>query len=711
MSAPAPGDLVKLAERAGIVTQWRSNDGQLHNVGAETLTAILHAMNIECANERDVQYSLHTDLTHAHGNSPLAIAWVGEDVTVPQAFLAHGKVRLQLPDGRTETRAVNLTARGASIGTIDVCGYARIEAGSLCISAAIAPHACYTIQDAVGDDLVWGSSAQVYALRHGGEAGAYAYGSGDFRAVAELSAMLAREGADALMLSPSHALFAADSQHFSPYSPSNRCFLNIALAHPLDVFGIERVKAAARHALLDEDGSLERRDLIGWPQTMRTRLALLRALFEDFEAHDLQTGSSLAQRFKTFRQRGGAWLEAHALFEALHGAQFQRDPFKWDFRAWPQAFASPQAAGTKVFAAANEHEIAFHCFAQWLADESLSRAQCVSKNAGMRIGPINDLAIGVSAGGSHAWAARGDFLEALSIGAPPDALAPRGQNWGLSAFAPTALRANGYAPFIATLRAAMRHAGGLRIDHVLGLARLWLTPEGMESAQGAYVRYPLDELLALIALESWRHRCVIIGEDLGTVPDGMREKLAVHGLAGMRVLLFEQDDFRWRAEETYPRGAVAMTTTHDTATLAGFWAGLDLERRAQCAQLPAGQTLEDAQKLRQREREGLSRALSGDNGPRVVPQDSGFKQEIERAVNAAISFIADSAAQMAIIPLEDLMAQEEQPNLPGTTVEHPNWRRRYATDPQTLAAQTDFSARTDILQSARGKRKAQQRSA
>ena len=211
--------------------------------------------------------------------------------------------------------------------------------------------------------------------------------------------------------------------------------------------------------------------------------------------------------------------------------------------------ARQTAAKVKQFAHDNEKEVQFHCFLQWVADRSLTTAQQAAKDAGMRIGLISDLAVGMSGEGSHAWSSQHDVLNGLQVGAPPDLYNQNGQNWGLTTFSPWALRTGGFAPFIATLRAALRHAGGVRIDHVMGLMRLWVIPDGAGPQDGAYLTYPLDDLLRLTALESLRHRAIVIGEDLGTVPAGFRDTLSQVGIYGMQVLWFE------RAETTLPSAA------------------------------------------------------------------------------------------------------------------------------------------------------------
>lgn len=258
----------------------------------------------------------------------------------------------------------------------------------------------------------------------------------------------------------------------------------------------------------------------------------------------------------------------------------------------------------------------------------------------------------------------------LSIGAPPDLLNTRGQDWGLATFSPHGLRRHGYAAFIELLQAALRHAGGMRIDHAMGLQRLWVIPDGAAPAEGAYLRYPFADLLRLVRLESWRHRAVILAEDLGTVPDGFSAQLAEAGVLGMRVLWFERaQDGQFRPPATWARDAAAMTSTHDLPTVAGWWRGRDIDWRERIGLI---HDRDAAEAERARDQTALWQAFR-DSG--AVPD--GSDPTPEGAAAAACAHVARAASTLALLPLEDLLALEEQPNLPGTLDEHPNWRRRY----------------------------------
>ena len=281
----------------------------------------------------------------------------------------------------------------------------------------------------------------------------------------------------------------------------------------------------------------------------------------------------------------------------------------------------------------------------------------------------------------------------LSVGAPPDLLSHEGQNWGITAFSPHGLRSHGFRAFIEMLRAALRHAGGVRIDHAMGLNRLWVVPEGEISANGVYLSMPERDLLRLVRLESQRHRAIVLGEDLGTVPEGFSDRIAAARIDGMRVMWFERDDHRFHAPATWTRGASAMTTTHDLPTVSGWWRGRDIDWNEKL-----GRPTDGARDERARDRLKLWDAMcesGAASGP--VPSDwDGY-----RIVDAAVAHVARAGCELVMLPLEDALALEEAPNVPGTTDEHPNWRRRLPHDSATLLEEPHVASRLSALDAAR----------
>ncbi len=436
---------------------------------------------------------------------------------------------------------------------------------------------------------------------------------------------------------------------------------------------------------------------------MRLKLKVLRTLFEQFCIHDRAQDAPRALEFNAFCVQGGRSLEDHARFEALQAVQLAQAEPSGHWRTWPEALRDPRSTEVEAFANAHRHEVEFHLFLQWLAAKGLSHAQHAARDAGMAVGLIADLAVGCDSAGSHAWSYRDDMLQGVSVGAPPDLFNQAGQAWGLTTFSPRAMRNQGFVAFIDMLRAAFAHAGGIRIDHILGLRRLWLVPEGESARNGAYLRYPLEDMLRLIALESWRHRSIVIGEDLGTVPPGFRERLDEHGIAGIRVLWFENGasgkDFKMPRD--WDRNAVATTTTHDLPTVTGWWRGADIVWRNQI-----GQTLPRADG-----RDPVEVALAERANERAALWDAfqwagvaahGVPPPIDSApVDEALAFVAATPSPLVTYPLEDLLALEDQPNLPGSIDEHPNWRRRLALPIDELFAEPAFSDRLLAVERAR----------
>jgi len=659
----------ELASSAGIAVEWVNAANVRQRVGIPTLRRVLSALGLPCESAQDIAHSRHEMAARPARSPKLITATAGEAIAFASSE-AQLPARLCLADGAVRDITPARRRDGSLVlPAIDSPGYHTLETNGRRITLAVAPRRCHTIEDIAPGARLWGLAAQVYGLRRRGDGGI-----GDMTAVAALAEEAARHKADALALSPLHALFAGDPAHFSPYSPSSRLFHNPLHADPRLLFGDERVaNAACKAGLQPALDRLEALPEIDWPAAAHSKLALVRALFENFSASELSLapGSALAADFAQFRTRGGDLLWQHACFEALHGARLAAgDAREW--RKWPTQWRSPQSPAVHEFAAQNQREIAFHCFLQWIADRSIAAAQEHARRCGMRIGLIADVAVGTESAGSHAWARQEDVLVGLNVGAPPDLFNPQGQNWGLTTFSPRALAEAEFAPFLAMLRAGMQHAGGLRIDHVMGLMRLWVIPEGAGPREGAYLSYPLDDLLRLIALESHRQRAIVIGEDLGTVPAGFRDRLNSAGIAGTRVLWFERERSRFRPPQGWEIEPIAMTSTHDLPTVAGWWSGNDIEVRERCGILPDAQV---ERRARKRDRSALWRALNaaGEESGKMPSPQAGA-----RVVDAALRFVARTPAPLALIPLEDALALEDQPNVPGTIDEHPNWRRRYA---------------------------------
>jgi 4-alpha-glucanotransferase len=571
-------------------------------------------------------------------DSPFLSADAGRPIPLPPG--GHGPVELLFEDGARSTPTVD---HDGTIPATDRIGYHQLIVGDRAYMLAVAPRRCPEVPR-----HAWGVSLQIPALR-----GTPAAPFGDAGTLAETAAAFGHAGAQAIAISPTHALFPGALHRISPYSPSTRLFRNVLLADPT-LIGVPVPPACG-----DE--------LIDWPAAGARRLEALRSAYA-------LAGDAAKAAAQAWRRQRGAELEAHARFDALH-ARFGGE----GWRDWPLPYQDAGGEAVIRFAAEAEGDIAFFAFLQWLTDLSLATAQRAARDR-MRIGLIADLAVGMTGDGSHAWSAPDDLLAGLTIGAPPDSLGPDGQNWGITALDPFALERSAFRPFIATLRAAFAHAGGLRIDHALGLDRLWVIPEGAEATQGAYLTMPADHLKRIVAIEAHRAQAIVIAEDLGTVPPGLRDGLAARCMLGMRVLPFERDaDGAFVPPRDWDAQAVAMTGTHDTPTVVGWWRGRDLDWRERLGGRPD-------RIARERDKAGLWTML-GEDGP--PPADA--------PLDTILSAVAEAPAPLAIVPVEDLLGLEEQPNLPGTVDTHPNWRRRLPGETGALLARRAVARRTQML--------------
>jgi 4-alpha-glucanotransferase len=679
-------DVRDIARRAGVELKWTDYADKPHDVPLDTVRNILAALRMPCRTKGDIDQSRR--ILDEAGAPRLVTALVGHAIDLPPTF-NHGSssARLTMEDGNRVDLHVTPTISGIRLPAVDVAGYHNLEIGNRDVAIAVTPSQCFSIESVAPGERIAGLAAQIYGLRHNNDCGI-----GDMAGVTALAETAATMGIDALALSPTHALFTADPGHYSPYSPSSRLFYNPLLANPAAIFGEARV-ARARTAAALGVGARERvtAPLIDWPESSRDKLAILRCLFEDFAGTDLvaQSFGTIAEDFQSFRDKNGLALEHHALFEALQEARLQVDSSAWSWRSWPVEWRDPESEVVRRFAGKNQREILFHIFLQWVADRSYGATQHAAKNAGMRLGLVSDLAVGMSSGGSHAWTNQSDILEGVEIGAPADLINREGQNWGLTTFSPTALARNSFDPFIMTLRSCMRHAGGVRIDHAMGLMHLWIVPHGAKASEGAYLTYPLKDLLRLTALESHRHRAIVIGEDLGTVPEGFRDQLEQARIYGMRVLWFERDANSFTAPQNWPADVVAMTSTHDLPTVAGWWSGRDLDTRATLSTLAKN---EQADRVTDRTElwRSLSTAKAADG---IMPTNN----DVQRVADAAVAFIAETPSRLALLPLEDALASVEQPNLPGTINQHPNWRRRYPVDAANLLTDVHVHKRVEQL--------------
>jgi glycogen debranching enzyme GlgX/4-alpha-glucanotransferase len=685
----------KLADAVGVAEEWWSISGERTIVSRETKLALLQALRLPAATDGEARDSLQR-LIEERDRRALPfymVARQGEAASVRLRRDAKGQniadVIIACEDGReivikTETAAETgalledggeIVERRLSLPALPI-GLHKVRAGETTCALTIAPRKAYLPENA--RRRVFGISAQLYAQRRVGDQGV-----GDFSTLGRLGAAAGAAGAAALGLNPLHMLFSGDRERASPYHPSDRRFLDPihidvldGLSLPSDANFVER---ALEHS--KEIAETSSAHTIDYPRVWRLKSALLEARFAAFEkARREKPGDPLFAEYDRFVASGGDALWRFACFQAI-----AENRHSADWRLWPDDLRNGAPASLAAIAGILRGRVDYALFLQWLADRQLAGAAARAKAGGLSLGLYRDLAIGAAPDGAEAWARAGELADGVSVGAPPDPFSREGQIWHLPALDPVAMARDNWRGFTRLYAANMRHAGLLRIDHAMGLARLFLVPNGAKPAEGAYIKYPLDDLIGLVALESDRAQCIVVGEDLGTVPEGLREKLTEADILGTRVLWFEADGKGFRKPNTYPALAVACASTHDLPTVAGWWIGADIaERKA------LGFLKDEDEQQRMDERREEKRALIAalvDAGLLATQPDEDAPAP--DALAAAIyAFVARTPSLVALAQIDDLAGETIATNLPGTDRERPNWRRRLSSDIDTVFSST-----------------------
>jgi 4-alpha-glucanotransferase len=545
----------------------------------------------------------------------------------------------------------------------------------------------------LADGRTWGATCQLYALRSKRN-----LGIGDFEDLACLAEILAQSGADFIGVNPLHALFLSAPERCSPYSPSSRRFLN-----PL-YLALDRIPwatAAMRDVPGETAACLRALPQVDYTGVARLKREILYRAFVEFCATEIKQGTHAAQSYFSWRAKSGAALESFALFEALSAAMVASGGFS-GWVHWPKDLRSPSSVSVRRFATEHAANVDFHAWLQWLAAVQLEGVQRRVRSR-MRIGLYLDLAVGDAPDGATTWADPELVVPTVSIGAPPDYFNEHGQNWGLAPISPHRLKQRALVPFAEMLVSLMHAAGAIRIDHAMSLQRLFWIPDGCEPRDGAYVRYPVNEMLACLVRISQGARTLVIGEDLGTVPLGFRELMSSAALHGYRIFFFSRAlGNRFAVPATYPRDALACVSTHDLPTLRGWWLGRDIALRVETG-TSSSEAVERMRTDRIRDRrmmidvlleQGLlphklaGELLSDQALPTQLPQE---------LVNAVHVFIARTPCRLVSVQLEDLAGELDQVNLPGTQTEYPNWHRKLAVSLENLSSLTSFQETTRAI--------------
>jgi 4-alpha-glucanotransferase len=711
--------LRRLARLTGVAVAYRDVWGKERQVSADTLRAILAAMGFAAASDSDVAASTAA-FERAQWDPmlpPVATLTTGETpFAAPLVVKSDGRVHWQLlleggeaQEGESDLDGLTVLAErrerrqhrrrvALPLPTTLPPGYHRLRVNQDGSSAEtrliVAPRRGYLPSAPI--ERCWALTAQLYSLRSPRN-----WGIGDFTDLATLGIGAARCGAGALGINPLHALFPAAPKHISPYSPSSRLFLN-----PLYI-DVEAVPDFRDGMVPPGLAAARAGDLVDYPAVAHVKHAAFDALYDAFARQHLDPQESArGADFRRFQQQGGRALEAFAIFTALH-EQVMGAGGAFSWHEWPAPLRQSDSPEVSRFAAEHRRRIERHQYLQWEADRQLGAAAVAAEQAGLCFGLYRDLAVGVDSSGAEAWADPALMVSGVTVGAPPDLLGPQGQNWGLAPPSPVALQGEGFTSFIAALRANMRHAGVLRIDHAMALKQLYWVPAGASPAEGSYVAYPFDELRGILALESERQRCSVIGEDLGTVPEGFSETMQKASVLSYRVLMFERErDGRFKPPEAYPALASAAFSTHDLPTLHGFWLGRDLDWRRRLGLYPDAATADKKAQERQRECRRLLEALvAAEVLPRaMVPvllsHDDGPVYDPALA-EAVYRFLGQSPAKLVMMQIEDVLGEIEQANLPGTVAEHPNWRRRLSRALDEILGGRDFEHLAAALAAAR----------
>ncbi len=668
-----------LAERLGVSDGYHALNGDYIKADAVSKRAALRGFGIDTEDEGKVAAQLD------------ALKKIAARV-IPKTIVRRQSENISLapktPSGRPEQEITwrllletgdTVSGKASSEGYIEIknglpLGYHQLELqlpADFIVSSnlIIAPDSAKAT-----DQKLCGITLPLYGLRS-----ARNWGVGDYEDLALIAENAAAEGLDFVGINPVHALFPKKSTLYSPYSPSSRRYFNVMHIAPDMVPELNKSrigKVVLREIFTSQEYSHARgAALVDYELVYRLKWRALHTAFQVMENH--KPSNARKKAFLKFIEKEGESLQRHALFEAI--AEFlvtENEPL-YDWTKWPQDLQDPNTQASRSFAEKHASSLRFYTFLQWLAAEQLAQAQQRAKAAGMKVGLYLDVAVGMVPGGAETWGNKDEVATNVSLGAPGDAANPDGQKWNLAPLNPEALKQTGFKLFRETLGATMANAGMVRIDHILGVNRSFWAPLSLNHA-GAYVSYPSAELLAIIALESARHDCCVVGENLGIVPSGFNELLHSYGLLGCTLLPFArtQDGAFLKAHE-YQNMQLASLGNHDFPTIRGYWEGADIEVQQKLGIGAGKQKIARDLYLRDRDREAILQLLGSEN---MLPDSiklSDLSQQFSPALNEALHrFIARTSTCAVALQLEDLLGLREQSNLPGTTNEYPNWRRK-----------------------------------
>ncbi len=703
-----PPDALEIEQAApawGIETDYWDIWGKQHHASAELETAILHSLGVDLGSKA----SLHTAIErrkHRQWRSPLAPTIIltadGPNEVAVSLPTIHADSRATLRIRKEDGSAVELEIALADAPVAESVeldsrpmvskrvrlpsplplGYHEL---SIEIPGENSPPSRLIVCPSRAYEPAWlethhaaGLAISLYGLRSQRN-----WGCGDTTDLKALTDWVAeRTGTSFIALNPLHAISNRQPYNTSPYLPNSIYYRNPIY---LDIEAIPDFASSVRAAELfqspavrSEIAALRDAELVEYERVYALKLRFLKLLFEGF-LNEWRDNTPRAGELKKYIEGEGNLLDRFAVYSALDQAIHKKCPDVWNWKSWPEEYQNPASAATQEFARKHWRSVLFYKYVQWQLDLQLAAAQKHALDRGLSIGLYHDLALATDHLGSDLWAHREFFVAGCRVGAPPDGFSPKGQDWGFPPPNSDRHAEDGYCLFAESIRKNCRHGGALRIDHVMRFFRLYWIPDGMEATDGTYVRDRYEALLSILALESVRNQVIVIGEDLGTVPEEARAVLRRFGILSYRLLYFEHDsDGGFRSPEEYPRDALASATTHDLPTLAGFWIGKDIEARRDAGLLKDDNTYRSMRADRGREKQKLLDRLIGlkllpDWFPRDATQVPELVGELH---NAIVGFLTSTPSKLMVLNQEDLLKQTEQQNLPGSTSEYPNWRRK-----------------------------------
>ena len=670
------------AERLQIQQQFWDIFGRSHQTTPETNRAIVSALGIDCSSENAIAASLQERdrAEWSRALPPVLVRSVNEEVRIPVRTPENAKnIRLEITTEENERRVVSFDLPNAQVEeerNIDGAriiqrmvpltvklplGYHDVRIGDSVMRLIITPDRVHMPE--AGKHAGFGT--MMWAIRSKRD-----WGVGDFTALRDLVDWAASElHADFLALSPLHATKNRRPYNSSPYLPQTIFFRNFLYLDVTAVAGYDLVRSGFETAeRLAEIERLRSTPIVEYEQVAALKREALDRIFD---------AAPPGPECRAWIEKQCDLLRSYCIYCALDEHLHAADPNVWVWPDWPEQYRDPASPAVAQFAAAHEREILFHGWLQWLIDQQLETAQRAARDAGMSIGLYHDLALATDRCGGDLWAHRDFYVTGNRVGAPPDDFSPNGQDWSFPPPNRDRHVADGYRLYSESIRHTLRHGGALRIDHVMRLFRLYWIPEGHDAAHGAYVRDNAEDLIRILALESVRNRAVVIGEDLGTVEDSVREMLSRFGVLSYRLLYFERDETHFTKPSEYPEQALASTTTHDLPTIAGFWTLDDIEARRRTGAIDDKDY--DRQKNdRTRDKQHLLEALFAlhllpENYERSAERIPELTGELHQAI---VGFLASTTSVLWLINQEDMTKEHEQQNLPGTTAEYPNWSRK-----------------------------------